>query len=750
MKRILLALVVAFAVLAAGVTTAHAMQGRPAPAHTTSTATTPTAALSLTPYDPANYTDLYTDPTGPITGSTYIFNPTADFQTRLAFDFAHMRDVGVNTVGFYNLVQMTDADRDILFTELERNRQQAVVRIEWYDGATFDFDNDDPTHADAEAVLRYYDSDDPTHGYTALLSYLVRRDRLADIAYFAVNMPVDDGTVASHFVTEEYQDGRTNPKWAASQAPYADHLLAGLRARLGQPAQCYLSVFYGWDQSYPTPSYAGIEHPADGYFLNNYSYPIAAPPDETVSTSDRLNQPRLQRAMDRLVAQYPTQPKVVEYGLHTVEFNNGVVPNQTAGLMQTIAAKKLALTETTAFYANGSSDGTGFNVRGTLYFAQNLYKEEGNPPAVMDWTLDYPATSAVEAEDSAVTRIYQDGVVVPSRPLVDRDASGGRAVALRRAGASLAVHNLAAASAVQIRYRADRDTTVELSVNGAAPRAVSLPATRRAWRTVTASLDVPLQGAVSVRRTDGRGTVAIDWLRPLPHHEAELATGQGTVVVHPDAASDGGALTLPADSASSVTFATVRAGSQVQVRYAAASPATLTVRIGGAGHTLDLPATGGSDTFADATTALTVPGDGPVTLVRAAASGEVVLDYLRVDGMYEAESSGGLYNGAHGVANPRASGGALATSIDVVGASVVFTGIMGGTLLTFRYASTRDASMTVILNGRTHRIAFPGTGGALAQAMLPVEIPANTTVIVQRNADNAAVGLDIDSLTVSG
>jgi hypothetical protein len=120
-----------------------------------------------------------------------------------------------------------------------------------------------------------------------------------------------------------------------------------------------------------------------------------------------------------------------------------------------------------------------------------------------------------------------------------------------------------------------------------------------------------------------------------------------------------------------------------------------------------------------------------------------------VTGQYEAESSGGLYNGAHAVALATASEGALATAFDVVGASVVFSGVRAGSKLTFRYRATAAASMTVILNDVNHRIAFPATGGAFATTTMNLSIPVNATVIVQRNADNAAVGLSLDWMSVS-
>ena len=132
-----------------------------------------------------------------------------------------------------------------------------------------------------------------------------------------------------------------------------------------------------------------------------------------------------------------------------------------------------------------------------------------------------------------------------------------------------------------------------------------------------------------------------------------------------------------------------------------------------------------------------------------ACSGDLLLDYLRIDGQYEAESSGGLYNGAHAVAKSDASEGAQATSFDVVGASVVFSGVRAGSRLTFRYRAAQAASMTVILNDVNHRLAFPSTEGAPGTTTMSLSIPANAVVIVQRNADNNAAGLSIDWMAVS-
>ncbi|MCU7724289.1 hypothetical protein ODJ79_11235 [Actinoplanes sp. KI2] len=695
---------------------------------------TPNAANLLTPYDPAHYTDLYTDSGGPITGATYIFNPTVDWQRRMAFDLAQMRQAGVNTVGLYNLVQMTDAERDTLFAELERNRMKAVIRIEWYDQQTFAF-----TAADAARVLSYYSSDDPAHGYTGLLPYLARRQKLADVVYLAVNMPVDDGKVSSRFVTAQYPDGRKNPRWATSQPPYADRLLAGLRAVTGC-TKLYLSVFYGWDQSYPTPSYAGIAHPADGYFLNNYSYPISGtPPDENASTADRLNEPRLRSALDRMIGQYGTAPKVIEYGFHTLDFNNGVLPNQTAGLVSTVAAKRKALTETTAYYKDPA-----FGVRGTLYFAENLFKPEGNPPATMDWALGTPVAEA-QAEDTTDVQYYAGGSPADTTTVADPTAWGGEAVTLSSPGAALVFYNLTAASVVQLRYRAAQATDLLMSMNGATPRTLHLPAATD-WSTYTADLAVPLQGGVTLQRPASGAAVTIDWLGGKADNEAELAERTDATLVPASGASRGEALSMPAGRPGAFTVDPAPGGTRIQIRYAATEAATVRLT-GAATATVGLPATGGA--FTTVTVETTVTSGAALVVTRDSAGGDLLLDYLRIDGQYEAESSGGLYNGAHAVPKPDASEGAMATSFDVVGASVVFSGVRAGSKLTFRYRAAQAASMTVILNDVNHRIAFPGSQGSPATATMALSVPANAVVIVQRNADNAATGLSIDWMSVS-
>lgn len=92
----------------------------------------------------------------------------------------------------------------------------------------------------------------------------------------------------------------------------------------------------------------------------------------------------------------------------------------------------------------------------------------------------------------------------------------------------------------------------------------------------------------------------------------------------------------------------------------------------------------------------------------------------------------------------------MATSFDVVGASVVVPKTIVGDTVTFRYRSTRNARMTLILGGRTTSIAFPDSRGSLATVSSRVDVPAQGTLILQRNGDDSALGLDLDWVKVSG
>lgn len=282
-----------------------------------------------------------------------------------------MQTYHINTVSVYGLEDWEPAgatrNKDSLFTSLNRLDMQLVVRIETYDPTTFAF-----RASDADQVLTRYQP---------LLQYLANANRRARIAYFAVNMPLDDSRVTQPL-------GGVNSALTQSRQPeYARAIVTRLRATLRQQgfgeARIRLGVFYGWDGGYSVPSYAGAA--PDGYYLTNYSYPSGSVPDENSPDQVLINQPRLQAIMNRFTGQYGNASFVVEYGFHTMEFNGWIRPDQNAGLVTTLSAKQRAIRATTRFYRDNYS-----GLAGTSYFGFNLIKREGNTAELIDWALQYP------------------------------------------------------------------------------------------------------------------------------------------------------------------------------------------------------------------------------------------------------------------------------------------------------------------------------------------------------------------------
>lgn len=418
-------------------------------------------------------------------------NSLADFKERITYQLQDMHDnYNINSVNIYGLENFdapgSTTNKDWLFSELGRLGMQAVVRIETYDTSSFAF-----TSADVADVMSRY---------SALIHYASSASNRGKIAYFAINMPVDDPGVQSRL------GGINSALSKQRQHDYAVAIVSAMRAQLAtegfSSARSYLSVFYGWDDSYDLPSYADAG--ADGYFINHYSYPAGAPLDQTASDSALINQTRLQIAMSKFTTTYGNSaPFVIEYGFHTVEFNNGVAPNQTAGLVQNLLAKNKALKATTAYYKNGFP---GF--RGTMYFGYNLFKSEGTPPAVMDWALAYPITGTREAESGTLygsAHVYSDPA-----------ASGGQGVAgLDAVNDGVALFNQHSGGSLRIRYAAASGAQLSLYINGTFQQKVSLAGTggwTGSYATKTVTVSIPSGATIKLQHDSGDSAANLDWV----------------------------------------------------------------------------------------------------------------------------------------------------------------------------------------------------------------------------------------------
>lgn len=291
----------------------------------------------------------YPGPPGWIQGATWA--PGAD----LGGDLRRMRDeFGIDTVHVYGLESWAPARVAALLAALTTARMRMVVRLEAYDPETFAF-----REQDAEQVLRAH-------------RRLLDQVRGGPVAYLALNMPVDDPRVRDRL------GGLGSALSARRQVGYA-RTLVGLVRRHAGAAPVFVGLFYGWDGSYPIPSYR--DSGADGYVLTSYSYPGARVADARSSPEELIDAPRLRATADRAVAAHPGAPIVVEYGFQTLAAQRSM-PDQTAGLVSDVTVKRAALRATTHFYCTRYPA-----VIGTTYFGYNIFKAEGDPPRTIDFGL---------------------------------------------------------------------------------------------------------------------------------------------------------------------------------------------------------------------------------------------------------------------------------------------------------------------------------------------------------------------------
>lgn len=417
---------------------------------------------------------------GESTGQAYqgaeyeVYHNRPDFQERIDRDLPIMKSVyNINTLNVYGLENLSQAERHYLFDHLPSG-MKVVARIEWYDPAHFNFNVDhvDDNHDgiydhnldNATTIVNYYDAmiQDICQNYSGKL------------AYFALNMPVDDGIVASHFAVGQYEkDGRKNPDWKNWQVPYIEDLVMHMRAKCASygyaAAKLYVSVFYGWDGAYDVLPYTSSN--ADGYFFNMYTYPYDLDGNNAVredyrhqiaSTDTLLNTTDsrygLNKFRDLINTQYPYQNKVFEFGFSTCDFI-GKIPNQKAGLMGNLYAKQDAMQ---AYISYINSNFT--NTKGGMYFGYNLIKTEGDQgqETDIDWCLEYPYYTKMEAESD--TNVVRHNLSVYSDP---SSASGNRAVSgIDTSGRYLEFFHVAKLSNFKVRYASVGNHKLSLYING--------------------------------------------------------------------------------------------------------------------------------------------------------------------------------------------------------------------------------------------------------------------------------------------
>ena len=321
--------------------------------------TGPLPKATMTPYLESRSPDEY------YAGATFDLEATGRSLSAISQAMEDMKAININTITIYGFENESRSVKEHIFEELDRLGMKIVIRIESYDKSTFDFGVEDAA--------------DVVSAHSEIIEFVSRTDRRDSVAYFALNMPVDDGDIQSKF-----PGGINSQEWREDQVSYADELVRLMREELSKhgfgDAKLYLSVHYGWDNSYNLLSYESAG--ADGYFINCYSYPYLHGGDDgrgdTQPTEDDPVEQLIDvNQIDRCMAKYKAQ-------YHTMEYNNWEKTDQTAGLVWDRDAKRKAMQETIKYYEEEYPF-----VEGAMYFGYNLLKVEGSDGAVMDWTLVY-------------------------------------------------------------------------------------------------------------------------------------------------------------------------------------------------------------------------------------------------------------------------------------------------------------------------------------------------------------------------
>ena len=501
------------------------------------------------------------DPNSFWNGATFELQRTENTNEWITRELERMSErYHINTVTIYGLENFDDAGSDEykthLFNELKRLDMRAVVRIESYDAENFAF-----TKEDAAKVME---------SHRALVQFVSKPENRDQVAYFALNMPVDDGTVQANLGGVNSETSKKN------QVTYAEEIVRLMREETAacgfEDAKMFLSVFYGWDNTYDIPSYASAG--ADGYFINNYSYPEGKIPTAEDDDATLINADRLSISMETYRSQYGDAPVVIECGFHTMEYNGGAATNQTAGLVADVAAKRKAMRAMVEFYQQNYPE-----VRGILYFGYNLFKEEGNPPTVMDWSLEYPTRDTMPAAEG----LPENG----AKSVEDASSLNGWVVELPAAEDGLTFTECPPVQQLVIRYRADKDAELGLYSGGQLKKTVTLPASSDYTElgvllTVVEDYDLTLQA-------ENAAGLRIDQVLLLEDMQAEYARLTGSAQAQEDEDASRGAC-VTGLSGGEVAYDSSRGGEVISITYRCDEDSVLTLRSGSQQFALDLAA----------------------------------------------------------------------------------------------------------------------------------------------------------------
>ncbi|REE66649.1 chitodextrinase [Paenibacillus taihuensis] len=398
-----------------------------------------------------------------------------------------------------------------------------------------------------------------------------------------------------------------------------------------------------------------------------------------------------------------------------------------------------------------------------------------------DTFVDSSAIDSIEAEGAyAVNRHYEaeNGALTGNAEVVSGEGlSNGWKVRLADDGDAVQLPEVSGGNATLLRYAAVSDGTLNLEVNGLLLKSIPLAATESGTFAVQeVKLHVPKGASLRLSKAGGGGAIELDAIQISDRYEAEYAKmngqsddGYSPIAVDDPSASNGKAaarLWAPPNGTGSFEFPAVKEGSQLTIAYANGDTIArkLTLYVNDIKvQDVEFPAYEGGG-WDGKYNVISVPvriheGD-TVKLQKDAGDSEVNLDYIQVDGDYEAEDAalfGSAYVSADVSGNTEnASRGLTVGGINTAGSGIEIANVIAGNTVRIRYASQDTGTLYMYVNGGSKKkVVFPSTGsytGAYNEISVPADVHAGDSVkfAFEQNPGESPVSLDRISIETNG
>jgi hypothetical protein len=260
-----------------------------------------------------------------------------------------------------------------------------------------------------------------------------------------------------------------------------------------------------------------------------------------------------------------------------------------------------------------------------MYFGYNIFKEEGNPPVLCDFALEYPGKGKVFAADGLLTG--------GAETAEDASSENEAVVPLKGEGSGIVFDECQQTMQVAIRYKTETDAKVGFYSEGNLKSEVTIPKSE-SYRVAAASATVIEGFDLEIKLLEGEG-VYVDTVVFSDILEAENGELGGVATAKMDKNLSGGGGVIGARTKDNrVSFKSVRGGDTFSVIYKSFSAVTLGLEVDGTLYTLDLPEA--KEDFIEKDAKIDIPNGANISVF--SETGNAEFDGFRITGLPNSDS----------------------------------------------------------------------------------------------------------------